>query len=148
MIEVDIQTRQAVSYLVRELPLFQQNKAIKEGLDDAALIFESLGRTNLINSGSGVRTGMTLRSLATKITVERKANGQAYSAAGFRRDTGFKAHWIDRGTRPRYTKKGEYRGFITPTFFFERAKIEGQKPAMDAIVQGIQRAVTRLNNRA
>lgn len=147
MIEVDVQTRQAVNYLVRELPLFQQNKAIKEGLNDAALIFESRGRVNYVNSDIGVKSGETLRSLGIKVTIERKANGQAYAAAGFRRPEGWKAHILDQGTKPRYTKTGAYRGYIIPYRFFERARIEGEKPAMDAIIQGIQRAVARLNNR-
>lgn len=149
MIEVDVQTRQAVNYLVRELPLFQQNKAIKEGLNDAALIFESLGRSNLSQSimGHGVQTGETMRSLASKTVSVRARSGGPYSAAGFRRRIGWRAHLLDRGTVPRYTKTGAYRGYLIPTYFYEKARTSGEKPAMDAIIQGIQRAVARLNNR-
>ena len=112
-------------------------------------IFESLGRSNLSHSimGHGKQTGETMRSLTSKVASARKRGSAPYSAAGFRRKIGWRAHLIDRGTGPRYTKTGAYRGFIIPTYFYEKARIEGEKPAMDVIIDGVQRAVARLSNR-
>lgn len=145
-IEVDIQTRQAVEYLVRELPRFQQDKAIKEGLGQAAKIFEALGRANLAGRFLGYQTGKTLRSFATKVSVVRRG-GAPMAAAGLRWPEGYKAHWLDRGTGPRYTKSGAYRGFLIPNNFFQDAREEGERPAMDAIIDGVRQAVARLNSR-
>lgn len=146
-IEVDIETRRAVEYLVRELPRFQQDKAIREGLGDAAKVFEAYGRANYASSTIVSRTGKTARSFATKVTMGSRGSSTAYAVAGLKWPDGYKAHWLDRGTDPRYTKKGERRGELLPTYFFSRAKEEGKAEAMDAIVDGIQRAVARLNNR-
>lgn len=149
MIKVDLQTQEAIEYLVRELPVLMKHKAIQEGVGNAAKIFESLGRSNLSHSimGHGKQTGETMRSLTSKVTSARKRGSAPYSAAGFRRKIGWRAHLIDRGTGPRYTKTGAYRGFIIPTYFYEKARIEGEKPAMDVIIDGVQRAVARLSNR-
>lgn len=146
-IEVDVQTRRAVEYLVRELPRFQQNKAIREGLSEAAKIFEAYGRANYASSSIVGRTGETARSFATKVHIARKQGGQSYAAAGLKWPAGWKAHLLDLGTGPRYTETGAYRGYLLPTYFFTNARKEGKKPAMDAIIDGIRSAVARLNNR-
>ena len=146
-IEIDIETRRAVEYLVRELPRFQQDKAIREGLGDAAKVFEAYGRANYASSTIVSRTCETARSFATRVSVSRKQGGASYAVAGLKYPDGYKAHWLDLGTKPRYTEDNKYRGYLLPTYFFSRAKDEGKAEAMDAIVDGIQRAVARLNNR-
>ncbi len=145
-IEVDIQTRQAVEYLVRELPRVGQDKAIKEGLREGAKIFESLGRANFALRVTS-RTGETIRSFATRISNWRGSRSEPYSVAGLRWPEGHKAHWLDLGTVPRYTKRGLYRGFLNPTKFFQDARKEGERPAMNAIVDGVQKAIDRINSR-
>lgn len=149
MITIDTETRQAIEYLVRELPRFEQDKAIREGLRDAAKVFENLGRANLAARilGHGKQAGKTLRSFATRVSITRRAGGSPMAAAGLRWPEGYTAHWLDRGTKPRYTKTDAYRGYVTPTYFFVDARQEGERPAMEAIIEGVERAIERINSR-
>lgn len=145
-IEVDIQTRQAVEYLVRELPRVGQDKAIKEGLREGAKIFEAIGRANFAMRITS-RTGETMRSFATRLANWRGNRNEPYSVAGLRWPEGYKAHWLDLGTEKRYTRKGKYTGYLKPSNFFQDAREEGERPAMDAIIDGVRQAVARLNSR-
>lgn len=155
MFVVDTQTRQAVEYWVRGLETFHQNKAIRAGLQRAAKVFEREGRANLavrlIDSPEAQRwrTGKTLRSFATKVTVGRRSQDGAVAVAGLKWPDGYKAHWLDLGTDLRYTKKEPkaYRGFVTPTHFFTDARKEGEQEATNELLDGIQQAIAHINNR-
>lgn len=147
MIHIDLETRQAIEYVIKGLQTFEQNKAIREGLNSAVKIFKDLGRANLASRimGHGEQTGDTLRSFATRASGSRRRS--LTSAAGLRRPLGYRGHWHDRGTVARYTKAGAYRGIMPSSGFMEDARIEGERPALDAIFDGIQEAIARINSR-
>lgn len=144
MIVVDNQTQQAIEYLTRNLEQFEKNKALREGLRGAAKIFATLGRANLRSAPTGVKTGWLLSSITSRVRVSRKSGEP--TVVGFMRPRGNLAHLVDLGTRPRYTEAGAYRGIMPANYFFTDARTEGEKPAMDAILDGIQRAIDRINN--
>lgn len=144
MLVVDLQTQQAVQHLIRNLEKFEQNKALREGLSGAAKIFATLGRRNLASSATGVASGELLSSITSRVKVSRKTGEP--TVVGFERPRGNLAHLVDLGTKPRYTKSGAYRGIMPANYFFTDARTEGEKPAMDAIYDGIQRAIERINS--
>lgn len=150
MLKVDLQTEQAIQYLIRNLEIFEQNKALREGLRDAARIFEREGRSNLLSAATGVASGEMLRGVSSRIRVSRKASEP--TVVGFRRPRGNLAHLVDLGTKERFYKKigknGKRKsvGRMPANYFFTDARIEGEKPAMDAIYDGIQRAIDRINS--
>lgn len=53
--------------------------------------------------------------------------------------------WIAAGTKDRYTKKGQFRGHINPTHFFETAI--RCTPIQQILVQACNRAIRRINRR-
>lgn len=148
MLKVDLQTQQAVQYLIQNLETFERNKALREGLRDAAKIFEREGRSNLLSAATGIATGEMLRGINSRVRVSRKASEP--TVVGFRRPRGNLAHLVDLGSKPRYyeTKNGKkkYVGRMPANYFFTDARTEGEKPAMDAIYDGIQRAIDRINS--
>lgn len=151
MLVVDLQTQQAIELLTRGLSQFEKNKAISEGLRDAAKVFEAYARVNYVERLEGkYSTGQTLRSLRVRVNMGRRSEGGPMSLVGFNRDYGYKAHWIDLGTTDRYyeTKRGKKKavGQMPANHFFEDARVEGERPAMEAIYDGIQRAIDRINN--
>lgn len=153
MLKVDLQTEQAIQYLTQNLTQFARNKAIREGLGSAAKVFESYGRANLAVRMEGkYATGATLRSFRTRVTIGRKSDGGPTAVAGLHWPEGYKAHWLDLGTEERFHKKigknGKRKsvGRMPANYFFTDARTEGEKPAMDAIYDGIQRAIDRINS--
>lgn len=144
MLVVDLQTQQAVEYLIRNLEKFEQNKALREGLSGAAKIFYTLGRRNLLSSSTGIKSGALLSSITSRVRVNRKTGEP--TVVGFERPRGNLAHLVDLGSGPRYTESGAYRGIMPANYFFTAARVEGEKPATDAIIDGIQRAINRINS--
>lgn len=148
MLVVDLQTQQAVEYLIRNLEKFEQNKALREGLSGAAKIFYTLGRRNLLSSSTGIKSGALLSSITSRVRVNRKTGEP--TVVGFERPRGNLAHLVDLGSKDRYytTKRGKkkYVGRMPANYFFTDARVEGEKPATDAIIDGIQRAINRINS--
>lgn len=147
MITVDTETRQTIEYLVRELSRFEQDKAIREGLRGAAKVFENFGLANLAVRYKGTGTGLIFQAFRTVVSYGSGRIKTPYSATGLKWPEGYTAHWLDRGTKPRYTKTDAYRGYVTPTYFFVDARQEGERPAMEAIIEGVERAIERINSR-
>ena len=142
--EIDRQTRSTIEYLARELSTFEQNQALKEGLQGAANVFTYFDKRNLIPRLKTPSRNLKY-SITTRIRSPRK--GGEPSVVGFERPKGNVAHLIDRGTKRRYTKSGQYRGFVTPTYFHSDARIEGEDAAREAVFRGVQRVVDRINSR-
>lgn len=72
----------------------------------------------------------------------RKNNGG--SLVGFSIPKGSTAHWIDRGTNDRYTRKGAYRGRIRPTYFWTTVRENDTATAMDMIADSIADAIAKI----
>ena len=71
-IVVDLQTRQAIEYITRELSQIEKDQAIRKGLSEAAKVFERFGRANLAIAYKGTGTGAIFNTFSTKVVYKRK----------------------------------------------------------------------------
>lgn len=144
MIQVSLTDRENIQYLVRNLEDFEKDKAIKSGLRAASNVFRVKGRSNLRSRllHHGKQTNHLMNSFTTK--VKRNKLG---ALAGFDRPGGNHAHLVDRGTKRRYTKDGRNRGVMPSNRFWSDAQETEENKAMQAIYQGIQKVVQRINER-
>jgi len=67
---------------------------------------------------------------------------------GFKRPGGNVAHLVDLGTEERYTKTGAYRGRIKGSHFWTDTKEQYAPKAMDIMLDAIDSAIKKINNRA
>lgn len=61
--------------------------------------------------------GGTMKKSLTRSFKKKPATGYVGSRVGYKRPGGNAAHLVDLGTQERYTKKGLYRGKVTPRRF-------------------------------
>lgn len=148
---LDFDTQQVVNFLLKDLSQIDQKKAVKRGLTDAAKIFIARGELNLRARLKGTGKGNLIRAFRRGWSQK---NATAY--AGFYKDKkldsmprfGNHAHLVDLGTTHRYTKSGAYRGVMPANYFWHDARYMGEKDAYDAIVDGVQEAILRMQERA
>lgn len=148
MLEIELKTRQTVEYLVRNLSEFDRNESLKKGFTNAALVFKRHARQNMLTS-MGRKKGNLWSSLTHRL---RNMRSGIPAVVGFHRSEGNHAHLLDLGTDERWTRKKlwkgtRYRGRGPATYFFTRAREEGEQEAYNALLDGIQRAIDRINNR-
>ena len=67
--------------------------------------------------------------------------------AGFDRPGGNHSHLVDRGTKRRYTKSGAYRGIMPGNRFWTDTEKTEEARALQAVYEGTQKAVQRINSR-
>ncbi len=129
--------------MIDSLSNIEKDKAIQQGLKDAANIFIQAGKSNLkerMKSKKG-DSGNLLKAFKSKL---KRSNLGAL--AGFN-ELGHHGHLIDSGTEERYTKEGYYRGKVTGNNFWHDAVDSNQNEAMDKLYDGIEKAITKLMNK-
>lgn len=144
MIQVAFIDKENIQYLIQNLEDFEKDKAVKSGLRAAVNVFRVKGRSNLRARllHHGKQTNHLMNSFATR--VKRNKLG---ALAGFDRPGGNHAHLVDMGTKRRYIKSGSSRGVMPANRFWDDAKQTEENKAMQAVYQGIQKEVQRINNR-
>lgn len=144
MIQVSVTDRENIQYIVRNLEDFEKDKAIKSGLRTAVNIFRVKGRSNfrarLLHHGK--QTNHLMNSFTTR--VKRSKLG---ALSGFDRPGGNHAHLVDRGTKRRYTKSGKSRGVMPGNNFWTDAGKTEESKAIQAMHEGVSKAVQRINER-
>lgn len=145
MIQVQQIDRENIQYLIDNLKDFEKDKAIRSGLRSAVNVFRVKGRANLRSRllRHGKQTNHLMHSFTTR--VKRNKLG---ALSGFDRPGGNHAHLVDSGTKVRRTKSGANRGIMPANRFWEDAKISEESKAMNALYQGVQKAVQRINSRS
>lgn len=141
-----------VLYLVRNLEGFEQNKAIKSGLRSALNVFKRKGQMNLRDRM--LYHGKHTYALENSFLNHIKRN-KLGGLTGFRRSTkwvqyenaGNHAHWVDLGTKPRYTKLGYFRGVMPANHFWTDAFSSEKPKAINLMMDAIKRNVERINAR-
>ena len=141
-----------VLYLVRNLEGFEQNKAIKSGLRSAMNVFKRKGQMNLRDRM--LYHGRHTYALENSFLNHIKRN-KLGGLTGFRRSTkwvqyenaGKHAHLVDLGTKPRYTKRGYYRGLMPANHFWTDAFASEEPKAVNIMMDAIKRNVERINAR-
>jgi Bacteriophage protein of unknown function (DUF646). len=141
-----------VLYLVRNLENFEKDKSIKNGIRVALNVFKRKGQSNLLERMlyHGKHTGALENSFLNHI--KRNSLG---GLVGFRRSTkwvqyenaGNHAHLVDRGTAPRYTKNGSYRGIMPANHFWTDAFESEKIPATEKLLDAVRINVERINAR-
>lgn len=144
MIQVSVIDKENIQYLVRNLEDFEKDKALRSGLRSAINIFRVRGRSNLRSRllHHGKQTNHLMNSFANR--VKRNKLG---ALAGFDRPGGNHSHLVDRGTKRRYTKAGSNRGVMPGNRFWSDAEETEESRAMQAVYDGTQKAVQRINSR-
>ena len=144
MIQASIVDKDSILYLVRNLENFEKDKAIKSGLRSAVNIFRVKGRSNLRTRllHHGKQTNHLMNSFTNR--VKRNKLG---ALAGFDRPGGNHSHLVDRGTKRRYTKSGAYRGIMPGYRFWTDTEKTEEAKALQAVYEGTQKAVQRINSR-
>lgn len=145
MIEIKQIDRENIQYLVNNLEDIEKDKAIRSGLRSAVNVFRVKGRSNLRsrNLGHGKQTNHLMNSFTTRVKRNRLG-----ALSGFDRPGGNHAHLVDSGTKIRKTKSGANRGIMPANRFWSDAKISEEGKALNAVYQGVRKAVQRINNRS
>ena len=144
MIQASIVDKDSILYLVRNLENFEKDKAIKSGLRSAVNIFRVKGRSNL--RARLLHHGKQTNHLMNSSTKRVKRN-KLGALAGFDRPGGNHSHLVDRGTKRRYTKSGAYRGIMPGNRFWTDTEKTEEARALQAVYEGTQKAVQRINSR-
>lgn len=139
---LDVDVQRAVEYLVSELDKVDRKPVVRKGLMDAAKIFQARGKINL-----AARTTPFTGNLRSSFKTNFNPRYWASSWAGFYRPTGNHAHLVDLGTKQRFTKKGLNRGKMPATFFWTDARISEEKLASQAVYDGVNEAIQRIQSR-
>lgn len=145
MIEIKQIDRENIQYLVNNLEDIEKDKAIRSGLRSAVNVFRVKGRSNLRSRtlGHGKQTNHLMNSFTTRVKRNRLG-----ALSGFDRPGGNHAHLVDSGTKIRKTKSGANRGIMPANRFWSDAKISEEGKALNAVYQGVRKAVQRINNRS
>ena len=145
MIEIKQIDQENIQYLVNSLGDFEKDKAIKSGLRSAVNVFRVKGRANLRSRllHRGKQTNHLMNSFTNRVKRNRLG-----ALVGFDRPGGNHSHLVDSGTKVRKTKSGANRGIMPANYFWSDTKVSEESKAMNALYQGVQRAVQRINNRS
>lgn len=144
MIEIKQIDRENIQYLINELEDFEKDKAIKSGLRSAVNVFRVKGRANL--RARLLRHGKQTNHLMNSFTNRVKRN-KLGALSGFDRPGGNHSHLVNSGTKVRRTKSGANRGVMPANHFWTDTKTSEEGKAIDALYQGVQKAVQRINAR-
>lgn len=132
---------EGVTSRLGQLPQILHSAPVRKGLRAGARLLVEVGRSRLRSRNRGYQTGQLARSMSAK--VKRRKSG---ALAGFVRGKGGgnHAHLVDRGTKPRYTKRGHYRGVMPANYFWTSTKQSQSKRAAEAVIAGLREAVAKL----
>lgn len=130
---------------LNQLSEIQRDAVVQKGLSDGAGIIRRETNKNmhrLVKKRKG-----NLYSSLTKKKVGKVKKGDVRYQIGFRRTAGAAAHLIDKGTKERYTKKGAYRGRVTPRLFHTMSVERKGDEALNRVAESIQISIDRIMNR-
>lgn len=143
-IEIELLNLETVKDAIQELgDSVTQHKVVDAALKIGARYLMNKGRLKLrqrMKSRKGV-TGNLLKSFSYRIK-KRKFG----ALVGFKQ-TGKHAHLVSQGTRKRYTKKGQYRGFVVGNHFWEDTRSKETPRAMVLILNQIKASINNIKNR-
>lgn len=145
--QVKLIDRDAVVYLVDQLEQFEKDNAIKSGLRAAVNVFRVKGRSNLharlkpVSSRHGEPTNHLMNSFTTRVKRNRLG-----ALAGFDKG-GAHSHLVDLGTVKRKHPITGNSGIMPANSFWSDAHVTEERKAFDAMYEGVERAVERINNR-
>lgn len=135
----------AVYAKLNQLSEIERDAVINKGLSDGAGIIRRETNKNMHNKVKR-RKGNLYSSLSKLKRRNAKKWGPAYYV-GFKRPQGAAAHLIDKGTNERWTKKGYYRGKVTPRLFHTQSVERKGEEALRRVEESIRISIDRIMNR-
>lgn len=130
---------------LNQLSEIQRDAVVQKGLSDGAGIIRRETNKNMRHLVQK-RKGNLYGSL-TKKKVGKASKGDVRYQIGFRRPKGAAAHLIDKGTTERFTKKGAYRGRVTPRLFHTMSVERKGDEALKRVAESIQISIDRIMSR-
>lgn len=143
-IEIELLNLETAKDAIQELgDSVTQHKVVDAALKIGARYLMNKGRLKLrqrMKSRKGV-SGNLLKSFSYRIK-KRKFG----ALIGFK-ETGKHAHLVSQGTRKRFTRKGQYRGFVVGNAFWEDTRQKETPKAIVLILNQIKASITNIKNR-
>lgn len=143
-IEIELINLETVKDAIQELgDSVTQHKTVDAALKIGARYLMNRGRLKLrqrMKNRKGV-SGNLLKSFSYRIK-KRKFG----ALVGFKQ-TGKHAHLVSQGTRKRYTRKSQYRGFVVGNAFWEDTREKETPRAMVLILNQIKASINNIKNR-
>jgi len=143
-IEIELLNLETVKDAIQELgDSVTQHKTVDAALKIGARYLMNKGRLKLrqrMKSRKGA-SGNLLKSFSYRIK-KRKFG----ALVGFKQ-TGKHAHLVSQGTRKRYTRKSQYRGFVVGNAFWEDTRQKETPRAMVLILNQIKASINNIKNR-
>lgn len=143
-IEIELLNLETVKDAIQELgDSVSQHKVVDAALKKGSQYLMAKGRLKLrqrMKSRKGV-SGNLLKSFSYRIK-KRKFG----ALVGFKQ-TGKHAHLVSQGTRKRYTRKAQYRGFVVGNAFWEDTRQKETPRAMVIILNQIKASINNIKNR-
>lgn len=121
-IQIDPKDLAKLSTAFKRLDNIEQEYTLKRALSQVADEFKKEVEPKVpVSNGrykGGVKiAGGTMRKSLSKTLKKNLKTGYFGARVGYKRPGGNAAHLVDLGTQERYTKKGLYRGKVTPRKF-------------------------------
>jgi hypothetical protein len=143
-VQIELINLETVKDAIQELgDSITQHKVVDAALKKGAQYLMNKGRLKLrqrMKNRKGV-TGNLLKSFSYRIK-KRKFG----ALIGFK-EKGRHAHLVSQGTRKRYTRKGQYRGFVVGNAFWEDTRSKETPRAMLIILNQIKASINNIKNR-
>lgn len=143
-IEIELLNLETVKDAIQELgDSISQHKVVDAALKKGSQYLMNKGRLKLrqrMKNRKGV-SGNLLKSFSYRIK-KRKFG----ALIGFK-EKGRHAHLVSQGTRKRYTRKGQYRGFVVGNAFWEDTRQKETPRAMVLILNQIKASIMNIKNR-
>lgn len=143
-IQIELINLETVKDAIQELgDSVTQHKVVDAALKIGARYLMNKGRLKLrqrMKNRKGV-SGNLLKSFSYRIK-KRKFG----ALVGFKQ-TGKHAHLVSQGTRKRYTRKSQYRGFVVGNAFWEDTREKETPKAMVLILNQIKASINNIKNR-
>lgn len=130
---------------LNQLSDIQSDAIVKKGLSDGAGVIRRETNKNMRHLVKK-RKGNLYASL-TKKKVGKYKKGDVRYQIGFKRPKGASAHLIDKGTTERFTKKGAYRGRVTPRLFHTMSVERKGEQALNVVAESIKISIDRIMSR-
>lgn len=145
MAQSDIQVEYSYEELKKELYRLQflvDSKEIKQGEIKAAKYLITRGK-------SALEASLLSHSdhLIKSFTYKLKKGKFSGVLVGFKRPDGNAAHLVDKGTVDRKTRAGANRGHIKGSGFWTNTRERYAPEAMDMIMNSVEQAIRKINNR-
>lgn len=127
--------------VVDSMSTMGRSEKVRRTLLDAGAVYQNALRQNLSSRILRLGTGRLYRSIRRRVskTGGKVLIGFVYGASAYDYITGHHAHWVDKGTVMRFTKKGESRGVMPANYFWRDARASSEHRAIQIIRSGLEK---------